>query len=311
MMCTVSKSLSRHVVFGLALATGCAHPSLPNNKVNLQVVPPAPAQHHESIADCPVLESHPNPPWDVASRVDCVRSARERVTVQADPTDGDGFRHFLDYEDVDGSHWRHIVTRPVGLALRIDGAIVVLDLKEGATLFDTAGVVVWRTQFPYCGALDSVAVGFDDTITFACGFSILRLDRNGVLLWSQFPFGNAGTLGPWVDRHGTLYVTGAGEVRALNPDGSQRWTLSTGTNRYVRRLGWLPNGDMTFQTSMNELHTRDDGSGIRFYYPYEDDELFETTRAGVVVRREALSIMTVPHWPRTWPIPADGAHRLD
>jgi hypothetical protein len=265
------------------------------------------ARPHVAIATCSYEAEQGGSPWEVRrAKLTCAASPHEVVTIRADASDTEGWRHFLDYADVDGVRWTANVIAPVGLALRTDGGIVVLDLKQGATLLDRGGHATWHTQFPYCGAVEDVAVGFDDAITFSCGYSLVRLDRMGMFQWQHFPFGNVHTHGPWVDRVGTLYVTGRGDVAALNADGTERWKFSTGFNRNVHTLGWLPNGNMTFVTSMDELHT---SGRLHIYHLPEPQELFELTRGGAVVRRDEFT--TVPaEWPRTWPVPTDRAHRL-
>lgn len=259
----------------------------------------------------PDPEHHGFAPWDIwRFDADCIRGPEGRWTVEADTSDADGWRHVLVFEGVDGRSWRLEVIAPVGLARRLDGAVVVLDLREGAQLVAPDGSVVWRSTFPNCGAVRNEAIGWDDAITFTCGYSLLRLNADGSLAWQRWPFGNTSIGGPWVDRDGTLYVSGGGHVAAVAPDGSARWDVATGWNRYVGAIAWLQNGNMVFATTQDEMHTPTSDDGVRIYYEAEAAELFEVTRTGTVVRRESFwDAAPQGGWPAVVPEPEDRSYR--
>jgi hypothetical protein len=267
-----------------------------------------------TAASCPPLAARGAgyPPWDVRQRRDeCVRTASGRWTVRRDPSDGDGWRHFLRFEGSDGREWELVVTSPTGLAVRGDGSLVLLDLKDHVTLIAKSGAILAREKLPDCGAVERIAVAWDDTFSFTCGYSILRVDRTGRLLWQKWPFGDHHIRGPWVDQDGTIYVTGNGRVAALAPDGTPRWEVETGWNRHVGDLGWLPGGNIVFVTYQDERHTPTSAEGVRRYYAHEPPEVFEITRRGAIVSSAPLpDAGPTGGWPQVLPVAEDGAHRV-
>jgi hypothetical protein len=279
----------------------------------LACAPPTPARVAQALP-CPA----PDPthrglaPWDVSHfEAACIRGPEGRWSVEKDASDAEGWRHTLVFDGVDGKHWTLAVIAPVGLARRLDGHVVVLDLQDGATLVSPDGRVVWRSRFRHCGHVRDVGIAWDDAITFSCGYMLLRLDAHGRQTWAKWPFGNTHVSGPWVDRQGTLYVSGGGNVAALGPDGTPRWTLSTGWNRYVGAIGWLPDGNLVFATTQDERHSPTSPEGYRFYYDSEPPELFEVTRSGEVVRRERFDAASpVGGWPTVTAAPEDRSGRV-
>jgi hypothetical protein len=106
-------------------------------------------------------------------------------------------------------------------------------------------------------------------------------------------------------------VSGGGDVAALAPDGSERWRVNTGWNRYVGAIAWLPGGDLVFATTQDEMHTPTDDNGVRFYYEPEPAELFTVTRDGQVASRASFWESAPPGgWPEVLPYPEDRACRV-
>jgi hypothetical protein len=303
------------IVLGLGLLVGCQpSASSPRSTPGREVGRSRPLASPRSIALlCPPAQrtGSGHSPWETYRHSKCIRGPEGRWRAERDPTDRDGWRHVLVFDGTDGRRWRVPVTAPTGLARRLDGHVLVLDLKQVATLISPAGVVVWRSAFPRCGALDSVAIGWDDVITFACGYTLVRIEKDGKVAWQKWPFGNQHVHNVWVACDGTLHVTSGGQVAALHADGTRRWTLSTGFNRYVQATAWLPNGHLVLQTSMSELHTPTSPGGFRFYHEYEPPELIEVTPDGRIARREVMpSSQPAAGWPTTLPLPEDGAYRM-
>ena len=263
---------------------------------------------------CPPLERPGDgyAPWETWRRRDeCVSRRGIRWSVRRDPSDPDGWRHFLRREGGGDKSWELVVTSPTGLAIRDDGSLVLLDLKDRITLISPAGQILARSSHPDCGAVEQLAVAPDGSLAFTCGYSLLRVDRDGTFRWQKWPFGDTHIHGPWVDADGTLYVTGGGHVAALAPDGTPRWTIETGWNRYVGDLAWLDGGNAVFVTSQAESHTPTSPEGVRVYYEHEPPELFEITRRGEIVRRVPWDGGDPPGgWPPVLAATVDGANRL-
>ena len=312
---------------GLAASVGCSSPasqlgptsssltlaalvsSPSSSSSGLPLAPPAGAG-----APCPDVARTPGyPPWHrpftLAPEL-CIRGPEGRHTVEKDATDRDGWRHFLVFDGAHGERVRTPITAPTGLARRFDGSVIVLDLKDGVTLVALDGSIRWRSSHPKCGAVDHLALDARGAITFACGYSVVRLEPDGKLAWQKWPFRDQQVRGPWVDPDGAVYVSGAGKVAALASNGEPLWTFSTGNNRAIGQLVWNDAGNLVFDTSMDELHSAPGPSGISFYNDFEPRELFEITRSGKLVKRVQYEGDAPPGgWPGVLPTPEDGAHR--
>ncbi len=265
--------------------------------------PPCPA---------PAPRSPVAPPWELRHRFDlCVRGPEGRWSVEPDTTDRDGYRHHLRFDGANGASWALVVTVPTGLARRLDGSLVVLDLKSGVTLVSPEGAVVWRSTYPSCGSVAALAAGFDDEITVACGYSVIRLDARGALRWQVWPFRDGYIRNVWVDTDHVAYVSGNGRVAALGADGRTLWTTSTGFNRAIGTLVWNTAGNLVFDTSMDARHSDpSESGGYSFYYDEEPNELFEVDRRGAIVRRMTYeSAPPAGGWPAVLPVDEDGGHR--
>lgn len=266
---------------------------------------------------CPEPERDASyPPWHRGFVKDpCVRDARGRWASRRDPSDGDGWRHFLEFTPTAGSAAEPFsvdVTSPMDLALRTDGACVVVDLKHHISLISPEGKLLWRKAFPRCGYVYATAISYDHHISVGCGYSLLHFEPDGEFSYQKWPFGNHSLGGPWVDRDGTLYVTGDGSVAALDPHGDERWRVSTGFNRATSQLGWSAAGDLVFDTGMAELHSDPATTGgMRIYHEQEPSELFLLSRGGKIISREQHDGTPAKGWPPTLPYPEDGAHRID
>ncbi|MCA9640326.1 MAG: PQQ-like beta-propeller repeat protein [Polyangiaceae bacterium] len=257
-----------------------------------------------------------DPPWHRGFvKEPCVRDARGRWASRGDPTDVDGWRHFLDFTPATGAEAEPFsieVISPMDIALRTDGACVVIDLKDHISLVSPRGELLWRKPFPRCGYVHATAISYDHHISLGCGYSLLHFQPNGDLSYQKWPFGDHSLGGPWVDRDGTLYVTGEGSVAALDPHGDVRWKVSTGFNRATSQLGWSAAGDLVFDTSMAEIHSDPaKTNGMRIYWETEPGELFVLSRSGKIISREKHDNVPAKGWPETLPYPQDGAHRVD
>lgn len=272
----------------------------------------APARHGQALG-CPAPTSQPSglAPWSKAfTRKPCIRGPEGRWLVEPDSTDRDGWRHFLRFTGTSGKRWTVTVTAPTGIARRRDGHVVVTDLKQGVTLISPSGAVLWRSRHPYCGAVESLAVGWDHSIYLACGYSLVRIEKNGKVAWQKWPFGNTHVGNLWVACDGSLFASSGGTVARLAADGSFRWRFGTGSNRHVGTLAWLPAGNLAFVTSMAARHSPPSRGGLRLYYPYEPPELLELTPAGKAVRRERLPAgKPRGGWPTVLGAHEDGGHR--
>lgn len=274
----------------------------------------APLPARPVAAPCPTpTPSAGYPPWHRGySKALCVRDTRGRWRSEQDPTDVDGWKHWLVFDGVDGASFRVEVIAPLALALRVDGSAMVVDLKDHLSLISAGGELRWRRPFPRCGHTQQLAIGQDNVSYFTCGYSILRFDADGALDWQKWPFGNHRMGGPWVDQRGTVYVSGDGSVAALDATGEARWKLSLGFNRAVGDLMWNAAGQLVCDTSMAELHTDSATSGgYRFYHEPEPNALFVVSATG-----RLLSSTPYPSqapsggWPEVLPRPEDGAHRV-
>lgn len=260
----------------------------------------------------PAPRSPVSPPWEVSHRFDqCVRGPEGRWIVDRDQTDPRGLRHVLRFDGAAGESWELLVTAPTGLARRLDGTLVVLDLHSGVTLVSREGTVLRRSTHPKCGLVDGLAIGFDDAITITCGYSVVRLDARGALLWQVWPFGDHYIRNVWVDADHVAYVSGNGRVAALGADGRTLWTTSTGFNRAIGTLVWNAAGNLVFDTSMDARHSDpSESGGYSFYYDEEPNELFEVDRRGAIVRRMTYeSAPPAGGWPAVLPVDEDGGHR--
>ncbi|MCA9628157.1 MAG: PQQ-like beta-propeller repeat protein [Myxococcales bacterium] len=311
--------LRRGASLSLGLVLSCAPRALPP-RAQVDVPVRGVETHRRSSPPnppaCPELQAEEGyPPWHRGLvKETCVRGARGRWQVRADDSDPDGWRHWLDFTPTTGSDAKAFsveVVAPMALALRSDGAAVVVDLKDRVSLIAPDGELVWRKAFPRCGYAYSVAIDYDHHISVNCGYSLLHFEPDGQLAYQKWPFGNHSLGGPWVDRDGTLYLSGEGTVVALNPHGKEIWRVSTGFNRALSQLGWLPSGDMVFDTSMAELHSNPEQThGLRIYWQEEPPELFVISRTGKIVSREQHDGEPTRGWPEALPYPEDGSHRI-
>lgn len=265
---------------------------------------------------CPeVTQESGYPPWHRAFvKEPCVSDTRGRWSSQRDPSDSDGWRHWLDFTPTPGSDaeaFRVDVISPVDLALRSDGACIVVDLKEHVSLISPRGELVWRTEFPRCGYVHATAVSYDHHISLGCGYSLLHFEPDGKFAYQSWPMGNHSLGGPWVDRDGTLYVSGGGSVAALDPHGEALWKVSTGFNRATSQIGWSAAGNLVFDTGMAEMHSDpEQTNGWRIYSEREPNELFVLSRSGEILSREPHDGPPAKGRPATLPYPEDGAHRV-
>jgi len=118
-----------------------------------------------------------------------------------------------------------------------------------------------------------------------------------VLRWQVWPGGNNSVGPPIVDTDGTILVGINGTLYAVSPDdGSTRWKVDTGFNRWFGAVTATPSGDLMIETNMYALHSEDDGSGYHFYYDYEPPELIVLDRQGTIIRRETRKEGD-DHWP--------------
>ncbi|MFO0547695.1 MAG: hypothetical protein U0271_04855 [Polyangiaceae bacterium] len=262
---------------------------------------------------CPIRQAAQEglPPWQGEDAFDkCIRSAEGRWLVTPDKTDPDGYRHTLAFDGARGERWTLAVDAPLALARRLDGGVIVVDLKNHVTLVSNAGAVVWKTEHPKCGMLESLAVDYSGNAIWSCGYSLLRVDANGHFAWQKWPFRDHHMGSVWVDRGGLVYTSGDGVVIALSPEGEERWRFATGFNRAIGKLVWTAQANLVFDTSMAELHSDTDSAGYSFYYDVEPNELFEISRGGALVTRAKREGSAPPQWPVVLPVPEDGSHRL-
>lgn len=272
--------------------------------------PPTRQRTPRAAPSCPAPEwrGAGYPPWEREyAFARCIHAPQGRWSVEPDKTDPEGFRHILSFAGARGDSWRLAVTAPTGMARRRDGQLVLIDLKNGVSLISLQGNVVWTAHHPKCGTVGSVAVGWDDVIVFGCGFSLLRFSARGKFEWQKWPFGDVHLRGPWVDRDGTLYVSGGGQVAALDDSGKPRWTFSTGSNRATGELMWNRAGDLVFDTGMAALHTF---GPVHRYFPRRPNELFEITRSGKLVWRKEHEGVPDGGWPEVLSVPEDGSYRV-
>ncbi|MBL8741495.1 MAG: hypothetical protein JNK04_10390 [Myxococcales bacterium] len=200
------------------------------------------------------------------------------------------------------------VIAPTAIARRAPFELVLLDGKEGVSVYGKQGQRLWQRTHPDCGAVDRMATDAGGAIVFVCGYSVIRFSKDGELSWQKRPLGNKHLRGPWLDEQGNAYISGGGVVASVKPDGELRWKLSTGFNRAISEIAWNARGNMVFDTGMDALHS--DGDEFRFYYDQEPNELFEVTRDGVIVARETHEGIPAKGWPAVRPLPEDKAHRI-
>jgi hypothetical protein len=298
------------------LLAACPPAAPPPRTSARHAAPPAeaPPSRRLQALPCPAGIRHfsGTAPWETQRHTTCIRGPEGRWIAEQNVIDPQQLgRYVVRFDGIDGRRWRSPARSPVGLARRLDGHALLLDGERGATLYSLHGAVVWRTSLPRCGALDSIAIGWDDVTYVACGYQILRIEKDGRLAWEKWPFGNQHVNHLWVDCDGTLYATSRGQVAALRPDGTVRWSVSTGFNRYVHPTAWLPNGRLVLQTSMAEAHSPRGQGRYVFYYEVEPSELLEVTVDGKIERREEVKdARPGSAWPRTMPLPEDGANRV-
>lgn len=201
-----------------------------------------------------------------------------------------------------------------GVARAPDGGWVVLTW-DAVTRYDRDGRARWRADLVpqgtiKCGAPAGIAVDADGRVALACGYSLLSYAADGALRWQVWPGGNNSVGPPVVDTDGTIYVGVGGTLYAVAPDdGTTRWKVGTGFNRWFGSIAPTPSGDLMIETTMYALHSDDDGSGYQFYYDYEPPELIVIDRRGTIVRRETR-VEGDDHWPEWVDLLGEGGGRL-
>jgi hypothetical protein len=270
---------------------------------------PTPAPSNVLTAErlrCPTpkaeqLEHDSAPPWerDPLGRWPICLETNEggRVHVEKDPTDIDGWRAFLVREEPGGKGFR-LPTRAVSsFNLGPDGSVILGHTEFKITRVSREGVVMWSTDIPKCGSPE-IVVGHDGSTIDACGFSIVKLTPDGVVRFQKWPFGDIRIGTPFVMKDGRMIVSGGGAVALLDADAEVLQKMSTGGNRYVHKLGALPDGNVVFRTSMAAMHS--DGP-IHFYYEHEPDEIFVVARDLKLIARKKAGAP----WPASAPITTD------
>jgi hypothetical protein len=192
-----------------------------------------------------------------------------------------------------------------GIARAVDDGWVVLT-GDAITRFDRDGRRAWESRLDHvgpdgnrCGYADGIAIDGAGRVVVSCGYSVLGFSPTGAFTYQVWPGGNHGVTPPLVDAAGTVYVGVEGALYALEPDGTTRWKVDTGFNRWFAELATNARGELVFETAMAALHSEDNGSGYRFYYEYEPPELFVVDRAGTIVSRttrDAGADVSYPAW---------------
>jgi hypothetical protein len=309
--CIVESRIGGGVLAMLAMAA-CDHPS----PVPAPSPPPAPAptpalalapiENHVvpvAAAHCPPppadqLEYDGAPPWerDPLGRwpTSCIESSDgSLITIESDPSDVQGWHQVLIVLDGARARFKRDIRAISAMAVAPDGGAVLAHTEDAVSRYSPSGALLWKTAHPYCGSPE-VAVGYDGRVVLGCGYSLVAYSADGKFEWQKWPLGNTRIRKPLIASDGTMIVSGDGVVLGLGADGSERWRVDTGANRYVHPIGVRPDGTLVFITSMAALHTRGD---MRMYYPSEPDELFMISRAGKILSREKLG--TAPKWPES------------
>jgi outer membrane protein assembly factor BamB len=123
-------------------------------------------------------------------------------------------------------------TKPGAPAIDASGTIYVAN-GQNLWALHADGTPAWNYPVPQGEAslTPNPTVGSDGTVYIGAGGAFLAIAANGTLKWKiTLPVGSFGAeygSAPVIDSAGTIYFYSSdGAVHALNPDGSQKWTLA-------------------------------------------------------------------------------------
>jgi hypothetical protein len=191
------------------------------------------------------------------------------------------------------------------------GGDVVLITSTRLMRVSAGGKPLWDVDFQEghsCGYPSGLAIGFDDAIVVACGYSLLRFSGAGSFVWQKWPLGSHRLSQPWVDRQGVAITSGDGKLAAVDAAGDPLWIVELGFNRNVWPIGLSPDQHFVFRTSMAARHSSAP-NGPRVYYVRVPPELLTVGRDGKVLERVPVDEES-PQWPAALPVSRNGAHRL-
>ena len=286
-------------ILPVVLTIACGSGGAPTPPLHGEPVPPAPTARRCPPPPAERLAPDDAPPWErdpLGESPGCLETGDgATVTLEPDPGDPDGWRATLVIADASHVRARAATRGAASFQVAPDGGVAIAHVEDDVSRFGPTGTLLWKTHHPYCGHA-ALSIGRDGRIVLGCGYSLVAFTADGHFAWQKWPFGNVSVGRPLLASDGTMIVRSHSVVAELAADGTPRWTLDTGTNRYVHPIGVTRDGNLVFVTSMAEMHTP---GPVHVYYPTEPDELFVVGRDGHVISRAPLA--GAPHWPATVP----------
>jgi outer membrane protein assembly factor BamB len=128
-------------------------------------------------------------------------------------------------------------------AVASDGTVYIGSLDTKLYAVDSSGALSW-TYATNDVIRSSPAVGSDGTVYVGStdGF-VYAIDPQGALLWT-FDTGDVVHSNPSIGSDGVVYV-GGNRLYALNPDGTEKWSLAPGVSAYTSPVV-LSSGDVLY-----------------------------------------------------------------